>query len=137
MATKIKKAFYEILTQDLQFNVMDNPYNTKERKFPYVLLTLANINRVTYKNCFQYEYRFKVDIFSNYSGEKEILEMETAIFDKLGKLYDIPEVTYIREPSCKIMDDKTTGPVRKHGVITYVITCLGQEEEINEDNQTS
>ena len=45
--------------------------------------------------------------------KKEVLEMEQAIFEKINKLYDIPEVTYVRESSFKIIDDKSTGTVKK------------------------
>lgn len=71
----------------------------------------------------------KIDIFSNYDGEKEILEMEKEIFDKIPQLYEIDGITYIRESDFRIMDDKSTGVVRKHGIITYTILSAGMLEE--------
>ena len=136
MLTKIKTKLYDILSTDLSYNVMDNPYENQERTFPYVMLTLGNVVRDILKNnAFQNKIRFKIDIFSDYDGEKEVLEMEQAIFEKINKLYDIPEVTYVRESSFKIIDDKSTGTVKKHGVIQYTIITSGMYEEVKEEEE--
>ena len=132
MLTTIKTKLYDILTTDLSYTVMDNPYGTQERTYPYVILTLGNVVRDAYKNAFQNQIKFKIDIFSNYNGEKEVFEMEQAIFEKINKLYEIPEVTYVRESSFKIMDDKSTEVVRKHGIITYTIITSGTYAEVEE-----
>lgn len=137
IVNQIKKQIYNILSEDLKYNVMDNPYNTKERTFPYVILNLQNVTRDSYKNSYQYMIKYKIDIFSNYDGEKEILEMEQAIFNHMEKLYDNEFVTYFRESSFRIMDDKSTSVTRKHGIITYTIISTGgivEDEQTDETN---
>ena len=132
----IKKQFYNILSNDLNYNVMDNPYQTKERTFPYVLLGINDVNRDSYKNSYQYIIKFKIDIFSDYEGEKEILEMEQDIFNHIEKLYDNEFVTYVRESGFRIMDDKSTGVTRKHAVLYYTVYSTGGlvDEQADETN---
>ena len=77
----LKQKLYSILSEELEYNVMDNPYDTQERTFPYLLLTLQDTQRERRKNNNIMNIRFKIDIFSNYNGEKEVLEMEAAIYD--------------------------------------------------------
>ena len=135
MLTTIKKQFYNLLTKDLKYTVADNPYATKERTFPYVMLTLQDTRRDKHKNSYMYTIKFKIDIFSAYSGEEEILKMEEEIFDKSNQLYENEFVTYVRQSAFRILDDKSTGALRKHGVITYTILCAGGiEDEL--DNET-
>lgn len=104
---------------------MDNPYDTQERTFPYLLLTLQDTQRERRKNNNIMNIRFKIDIFSNYNGEKEVLEMEAAIYDAFQQVWDNEYVTNIRENAFRIIDDKSTGVNRKHGIITYTFTCGG------------
>ena len=115
---------------------MDNPYQTKERTFPYVLLGINDVSRDSYKNSYQYIIKFKIDIFSDYEGEKEILEMEQDIFNHIEKLYDNEFVTYVRESGFRIMDDKSTGVTRKHAVLYYIIYSTGGlvDEQADETN---
>ena len=84
--TYLKQKLYSILSEELEYNVMDNPYETEERTFPYLLLTLQDTQRERQKNNNIMKIRFKIDIFSNYSGEKEILEMESAIYNAIQQL---------------------------------------------------
>lgn len=128
---------YDILTKDLNYLVEDNPYSKKKRTFPYVMLTMKNVTRDMYKNAYRYIIKYKIDIFSNYNGEKEILDMEKAIFNHMGKLYDNDFVTYLRESQFIILDDKSMGESRKHGVITYDIYCTGGLEENDEQSGTT
>jgi len=123
--TYLKQQLYSILSEELEYNVMDNPYETEERTFPYLLLTLQDTQRERQKNNNIMKIRFKIDIFSNYSGEKEILEMESAIYNAIQKLWDNEYVTNIRQNAFRIIDDKSTGVLRKHGMITYTFTCGG------------
>ena len=132
MIAKIKTKLYDILATDLSYTVMDSPYDNQERVFPYVMLTLSNVVRDSYKNAFQNQIKFKIDIFSDYNGEKEVFDMEEAIFEKINTLYGIPEITYVRESSFKIIDDKSTGTVKKHGIIQYNIITSGTYEEVKE-----
>lgn len=123
--TYLKQQLYSILSEELEYNVMDNPYETEERTFPYLLLTLQDTQRERQKNNSIMKIRFKIDIFSSYSGEKEILEMESAIYNAIQQLWDNEYVTNIRQNAFRIIDDKSTGVVRKHGMITYTFTCGG------------
>ena len=121
----LKQKLYSILSEELEYNVMDNPYDTQERTFPYLLLTLQDTQRERRKNNNIMNIRFKIDIFSNYNGEKEVLEMEAAIYDAFQQVWDNEYVTNIRENAFRIIDDKSTGVNRKHGIITYTFTCGG------------
>ena len=129
MISEIKTQLYEILANDLEYNVMDNPYGDETKTFPYVLLTLQDTRRDMRKDNYLYQIKFKIDIFSEYNGEKEILDMEQAIFDKSKKLWDNEFITYYRESAFRIMDDKSTGVLRKHGVIIYTFYCAGGIED--------
>lgn len=115
---------------------MDNPYNTQKRTFPYVILSLQDVSRDKIKNTYQYVIKYKIDIFSNYEGEKEILEMEQNIYNHMDKLYDNEFVTYFRESGFRIMDDKSTGVTRKHAVLYYTIYSTGGlvDEQADETN---
>lgn len=77
--------------------------------------------------------KFKMDIFSEYDGEAEILNMEEKIFNEMQELYDLKHVAYIQETAFRIIDDKSTGVNRKHGIITYTIIISGMEQEIEEE----
>lgn len=132
MIRKIKKQIYDILTQDLKYNVMDNPYDKNAtRTFPYCILNLQDLSRDMFKTGYHYNLRYSIDIFSDYNGEVEILQMEKEIFEALQKLYENEFVTYFRESGFRIMDDKSTGVMRKHGIISLTIVCMGGVE-VNE-----
>lgn len=129
MISQLKTQLYQILKENLSYNVTDNPYGEETKSFPYVLLTLQNTYRDKRKDVYFYRIKFKIDIFSDYNGEKEILDMEQAIFDEMQDLYYNEFVTYFRESGFHIIDDKSTGVVRKHGIITYTIYSTGGIEE--------
>lgn len=123
--SELKTQIYNILTVDLGYNVTDNPYKQEPQSFPCVFLTLSSTNRDLRKKVYWFKHIFKIDIFSDYDGEKEILEMEEAIYEKMQKLYDNEYVTHMRESGFHIQDDKSTGVLRKHGVIRYTIYSGG------------
>lgn len=125
MISQIKTQLYQILKEDLEYNVTDNPYGEETKSFPYVLITLSNTRRDKRKGAYFYAINYKIDIFSDYDGEKEILDMEQEIFDNIEKLYENDFVTYVRETGFRIMDDKSTGVLRKHGIINYTIYSAG------------
>lgn len=136
MISTIKTQLYDILANELKYNVMDNPYGEETKSFPYVLLTLQDTHRDMKKGAYFFEIKFKIDIFSEYNGEKEILDMEQAIYEKSHKLLDNDFVTYYRESAFRIMDDKSTGTLKKHGVITYTIYSTGGLE-FNDNDETN
>ena len=133
MIEQIKTKFYQILSDTLAYNVTDGEHDINT--FPCVILRMGNITRDRSHNVFLYQVKMKVDIFSNYDGEKEILDMEAAIFDELDTLYDLENVTYVKENSFRIIDDKSTAVVRKHGIGTYTIYLTGGLEEQEEDEE--
>lgn len=128
MVSQVKTQLYQIL-KDLNYNVTDNPYGEETKSFPYVLLTLSNTRRDKRKDAYLFSIKFKIDIFSDYNGEKEILDMEEEIFNNIDKLYENEFVTYVRESAFRIIDDKSTGVLRKHGIINYTIYSAGGIEE--------
>ena len=135
MISEIKTKFFDILSNELGYNVVDNPERGND--FPCVLLKMGNTTRDLFHNNFRFQIKFKIDIFSNYDGEKEILEMEEAIFAAAQALYDVIGVTYVRQSDFRILDDKSTSVVRKHGIITYTIVSTGMVEEVEDEQDDS
>ena len=61
-----------------------------------------------------------LDIFSKYPGEKEIIDIVENIGAHLNEVQENnPDVMFAYQKTLKILDDKSTGPVRKHGVVVY------------------
>lgn len=135
MINKIKVKLFDILSKDLGYNVVDNP--ERGESFPCVFLKLGNTTRDIFRNNFRFQIKFKIDIFSNYDGEKEILEMESAIFEAIQSLYEIDGVTYVRQSDFRILDDKSTSVMRKHGIITLSIVSTGMVEEVEDEQDSS
>ena len=135
MINKIKVKLFDILSKDLGYNVVDNP--ERGENFPCVFLKLGNTTRDIFRNNFRFQIKFKIDIFSNYDGEKEILEMESEIFDAIQSLYEIDGVTYVRQSDFRILDDKSTSVMRKHGIITLSIVSTGMVEEVEDEQDSS
>lgn len=114
---KLKTQFYSLL-KELGYNITDSA--EYKENFPWLMLRTdgytafrsfsTNISNIT----------LTLDIFSTYCGEKEIIEIAEDIESHLSELRrNNPEVLYCYQKTMKILDDKTTGPARKHGVITY------------------
>lgn len=132
MLLEIKQEIFNMLQNELGYRVIDNPYQQElEEIFPTVFLTVSNANRVNVKNNgFICNFTFKIDIFSEYNGEKEIILMEEDIAALIPDLMERFEyIVGVSENSFKILDDKSTSVVRKHGVILYSITAAGQYKE--------
>ena len=117
MLYKLKTQFYSLL-KELGYNITDSA--EYKENFPWLMLRTdgytafrnfsTNISNIT----------LTLDIFSTYYGEKEIIEIAEDIESHLSELrQDNPEVLYCYQKTMKILDDKSTGPVRKHGIITY------------------
>ena len=133
MLLEIKQEIFNMLQNELGYRVTDNPYQQElEEIFPTVFFTVSNANRVNVKNNgFICNFTFKIDIFSEYNGEKEIILMEEDIAALLPDLMERFEyIIGVSEHSFKILDDKSTSVVRKHGVILYSITAAGQYKEV-------
>ena len=129
MVNVIKTKLYELI-KELGYPVVDTAYSINDEiNYPFIRLNLLNISRENYNNSYTYSYSFQIDIFTNYKGEKQTLEIEEAIFNKISSLYEIDNIAYIRQRSFKLFDDKSLSIIRKHGVIVYDITVAGLREE--------
>ena len=127
MINKIKDKLFEVLSSNYENQIVDNAAAVEEGDYPRIQIRLSTVTRDKYKGTFQYTIRYQVHIFSDYDGEKEILNMESEIFDMLEQFYEIDGVTYVRESGFRILDDKSTGVFRKHGIISLTFYCTGEE----------
>lgn len=123
MVINLKKKFYTLI-HNLGYNITDN--GAYVENFPWLMLRLTDsqflqsidtsINRVV----------LTLDVFSTYAGEQEIMEISENITNHLQSFQnENPEILFAYQKMFKILDDKATGPVRKHGVINYEF-LLGQ-----------
>lgn len=123
MVINLKKKFYTLI-HNLGYNITDN--GAYVENFPWLMLRLTDsqflqsidtsINRVV----------LTLDVFSTYAGEQEIMEIGENITNHLQSFQnENPEILFAYQKMFKILDDKATGPVRKHGVINYEF-LLGQ-----------
>lgn len=135
---ELKKQLYNLLSQDLGYNVKDYAGDNTEESFPIVKLSLSTMVRDRYKNSsVEYRIRYKIDIFSDYDGEAEILDMEEAIFHKMTNLYNVEGVTQISNSEVRIIDDNSTGVMRKHGIVMYTFIIAGEEVQESDENSNS
>ena len=75
-----------------------------------------------------------LDIFSTYNGELEIIDIVEDITAHLNDLIkEMPELLYAYQKTFKILDDKSTGPVRKHGIVVYDFLLGQSEREVPDD----
>ncbi len=117
MLAKLKSQFYSLI-KGLGYNITDNA-EYKER-FPWLMLRTNGYRTMNSFNVNISSAVLVLDIFSTYSGEKEIIEIVENIGEHLKELQDNnPDIMFAYQKSLKILDDKSTGPVRKHGVVVY------------------
>lgn len=135
MLTAIKEQFYNLL-KSLGYKVTDN--GTYKEDFPWLMLTTGN-----YQSSVSLDIRYdvitlKLDIFSTYNGEKEIIQISENIVNHLQDLRkNNPDITAITQKKMTIIGDKDTGPVRKHGILTYqFLVTSGLDLEDNNDDTT-
>ena len=135
MLTAIKEQFYNLL-KSLGYKVTDN--GTYKEEFPWLMLTTGN-----YQSSVSLDIRYdvitlKLDIFSTYNGEKEIIQISENIVNHLQDLRkNNPDITAITQKKMTIIGDKETGPVRKHGILTYqFLVTSGLDLEDNNDDTT-
>lgn len=135
MTSIIKKKVFSAL-KGAGLNVTDN--GAYEEKFPWCMLRLGNKQSVKYLDTRVTSITFAIDIFSNYAGELEILSLEEEITPIMESIQD-DRIMGVSLSSFKIMDDKSKGPVKKHGVLTYQFLLdttldLDREEEEEPDD---
>lgn len=117
------------LIKDLGYNITDNGVYVEN--FPWLMLRTSNYQRLDSLDVKVENITFTIDIFSKYTGEQEIIDITQDITNNLYKIKEkVPAVMYSYQKSCRILDDKDTGLVRKHGVINYqFLLTSGLEEE--------
>ena len=135
MLTTVKTALYQLI-KGLNYNISDN--GAYRENFPWLMLRTS---RQQVAQSFDVQYQvinLIIDIFSVYPGEKEIIDIAENITSNIQTLrLDLPEITYIEQSGLKILDDNTTGPVRKHGVLSYQFILTIGMKEVEENEATN
>lgn len=128
MLSSIKTKFCEFL-RSLEYNVSDN--GTYREEFPWLMLRTGDAKVLKSRDLDMTEARLIVDIFSTYNGEKEILDIVDNINDSIRHFINENDfIQYAAMRSLRIIDDPSTGPVRKHGVATFsFILTQGDEND--------
>ena len=117
MLSNLKSQFYSLI-KGLGYNITDNA--EYKEQFPWLMLRTNGYRTMNSFNVNISSAVLVLDIFSTYSGEKEIIEIVENIGEHLKELQDNnPDIMFAYQKSLKILDDKSTGPVRKHGVVVY------------------
>lgn len=128
MISKVKTELYNLI-KELGYNITDN--GDFHEDFPWLMLKTSGATAFQTMDTAYTTIVFSLDIFSTYSGEKEILTIIDNITNHLNDLLKIDKsITYIQQTSTKILGDKATGPVRKHGIVNYsviVASPIGEE----------
>ena len=128
MISKVKTELYNLI-KELGYNITDN--GDFHEDFPWLMLKTSGATAFQTIDTAYTTIVFSLDIFSTYSGEKEILAIIDNITNHLNDLLKIDKsIIYIQQTSTKILGDKATGPVRKHGIVNYsviVASPIGEE----------
>lgn len=134
MLEKLKTDFYNLLIQ-LGYNATDN--GAYVENFPWLMIRTNGYELNQMRDAEKGTITLVLDIFSQYSGEKEIIEIIENIAEHLKDLYTINStIIYAHQKSVKILDDNSKGPVRKHGVVSYVFTMArAEKQEVAEDGE--
>ena len=134
MVQKIKTDLCSLVRR-LGYNITDN--GAYVENFPWLMARTSSHNRVDMVNSRSDNIVIVIDIFSKYKGEKEILDIVEDISDHIWELRnDNPNLIYIEQSDLKVLDDLATGPVKKHGVLTYRFLLSNTVEEAT-TNDTS
>ena len=131
MLKRIKERFYS-LVKGLNYNITDN--STYSENFPWLMLRLGNATNLNTFDLRVNAISLTLDIFSTYNGELEIIDIVEDITAHLNDLIkEMPELLYAYQKTFKILDDKSTGPVRKHGIVVYDFLLGQSEREVQDD----
>lgn len=126
MFETIKQKFFAYLSE-LGYNVGDNW--VMRDQFPHLNLRVNGGSFSPTRGAREANLTLTVDIFSTYPGEKEVLQIIEYINDHLLDFVDAnPEIIHVNLSNFIILDDKETGPVRKHGVASYRFTLARGDE---------
>ena len=117
MVEQLKQVFYTALSEN---NIDLRDTKNFAEAFPQVFLRTSNIKRVYYQGVSAINVSFTLDLFSKYSGEKEILDLEQEISTIARNLVDTNDfIMGMGLRSCLIQDDDSTGINIKHGILIY------------------
>ena len=127
MISQVKTELYNLI-KELGYNITDN--GDFHEDFPWLMLKTSGATAFQTMDTSYTTIVFSLDIFSTYSGEKEILAIIDNITNHLNDLLKIDKsIIYIQQTSTKILGDKATGPVRKHGIVNYSVIVASPIEE--------
>ena len=117
MVERLKQVFYTALSEN---NIDLRDTKNFVEAFPQVFLCTSNIKRIYYQGVSAINVSFTLDLFSKYSGEKEILDLEQEISTIARNLVDTNDfIMGMGLRSCLIQDDDSTGINIKHGILIY------------------
>lgn len=117
MVERLKQVFYTALSEN---NIDLRDTKNFAEVFPQVFLRTSNIKRIYYQGVSAINVSFTLDLFSKYSGEKEILDLEQQISTIARNLVDTNDfIMGMGLRSCLIQDDDSTGINIKHGILIY------------------
>ena len=117
MVERLKQVFYTALSEN---NIDLRDTKNFAEVFPQVFLRTSNIKRIYYQGISAINVSFTLDLFSKYSGEKEILDLEQQISTIARNLVDANNfIMGMGLRSCLIQDDDSTGINIKHGILIY------------------
>lgn len=131
MVQKIKTDLCE-LVRGLGYNITDN--GAYVENFPWLMVRTNFVKYNNMYNAFESNVDLIIDIFSKYKGEKEILDIIENITNHIQELKkNNSNIIYISQKDLKIVDDNATGPVKKHGILTYSFLLSNIREEDEND----
>lgn len=131
MLAKLKTQFFTLI-KNLGYNITDN--GEYKDNFPWLMLRTNGYQLLSSYNADTATAILVLDIFSTYSGEKEVIEIVENINNAISNLKnENSNILFGCQKTLKILDDKSTGPVRKHGVVVYEF-LLGQGYEEAEND---
>ena len=117
MVERLKQVFYTALSEN---NIDLRDTKNFAEAFPQVFLRTSNIKRIYYQGVSAINVSFTLDLFSKYSGEKEILDLEQQISTIARNLVDTNDfIMGMGLRSCLIQDDDSTGININHGILIY------------------
>ena len=117
MVERLKQVFCTALSEN---NIDLRDTKNFAETFPQVFLRTSNIKRIYYQGVSAINVSFTLDLFSKYSGEKEILDLEQEISTIARNLVDTNDfIMGMGLRSCLIQDDNSTGINIKHGILIY------------------
>ena len=117
MVERLKEVFCTALSEN---NIDLRDTKNFAETFPQVFLRTSNIKRIYYQGVSAINVSFTLDLFSKYSGEKEILDLEQEISTIARNLVDTNDfIMGMGLRSCLIQDDDSTGINIKHGILIY------------------